>query len=700
MAKRKAKNGEKCSCCKRSSSSSSSSSSGSSSGSGSDSSSGSESQSFSDSRSGSGSGSDSTAIGKCCAINPDYVIESETFEESGQTGESKAREWLADKRGSYRKGFTYHGPIQLLGGGFFAAVICLGTKKGDDCDCYTEQADQQGLWLCSDGVDESYCYNLGGVPGTGVLTPGEECECTGSAGCKECTDEAPPPCETGCEECSCCWSERTASGEPGTVCMDSYVLYSYETIMRDFPEILSDSLNNCSTNPNILSDPIEEWNAWHYFLEGVLAQGFIPKLVFYNSGTGVNNGNYWEDRLDANGELVQGCVIDIWANERPSCDPYIFKQPGWEIDGGAPLINGWEGTNKRPACLPSEAIDGITCWDSARFGEIGESDRGTLDCDVANQLGAGSEWSPLEGDNAGGCSAFSCSPECDQDLMPQSIPPGEGEKNPIYWEIETPEAFSFVFYYLQRGTTPPVGFVWPDGWPDEIGVGGTDWYWYEERLDIQQYANLDGSSIDFTCIKWTLAVCNRESKKIEDQTPACGTIVLPIGNGETVEVDRCDFQFGVQEKWNDEIQDFEYTLAGKPDLGEGGETVPECGQALVDVFPIDLPEKEYPGCGGSFRDAEEGKEKNMETRALPSGPGTELKKLLKIFGLPDRPGCKCNKRAKTMDSWGPDKCSEPERLTEIIGWLKEEAVKQKVPFVEWAARVIVKRAIRNARKAK
>ena len=90
----------------------------------------------------------------------------------------------------------------------------------------------------------------------------------------------------------------------------------------------------------------------------------------------------------------------------------------------------------------------------------------------------------------------------------------------------------------------------------------------------------------------------------------------------------------------------------------------------------------------------------VETRALPAGPGTELKKLLKIFGLPDRPGCKCNKRAKTMDSWGPDKCSEPDRLTEIVGWLKEEATKQKVPFVEWAARVIVKRAIRNSRKVK
>ena len=194
------------------------------------------------------SSSGSTAIGKCCALNPAYAVETETFEQTGDVGEGFARQWLFDKRGEYGKGFTYHGPIPLLGGGFFSAVICLGKLKGNDCDCYTEQEDQQDLWLCSDGVDESYCYNLGGIPGTGVLTPGEECECTGSMGCKECTDDAPPLCETGCEECSCCWSDREFSGEPGTVCMDMYILYSYEIIMKDFPEILSDSLNNCSTN--------------------------------------------------------------------------------------------------------------------------------------------------------------------------------------------------------------------------------------------------------------------------------------------------------------------------------------------------------------------------------------------------------------------------------------------------------------------
>lgn len=107
---------------------------------------------------------------------------------------------------------------------------------------------------------------------------------------------------------------------------------------------------------------------------------------------------------------------------------------------------------------------------------------------------------------------------------------------------------------------------------------------------------------------------------------------------------------------------------------------------------------EPPPCNGNLK--KKGEVKEVETRALPAGPGTELKKLLKMFGLPDRPGCKCNKRAQLMDKWGVDECSKPEKITEIVGWLREEAEKRRLPFVEWGARVIVKRAIRNARKAK
>lgn len=81
-----------------------------------------------------------------------------------------------------------------------------------------------------------------------------------------------------------------------------------------------------------------------------------------------------------------------------------------------------------------------------------------------------------------------------------------------------------------------------------------------------------------------------------------------------------------------------------------------------------------------------------------SGPGTELKKLLKTIGITASPNCSCNARAKKMDEWGPDECEK--RIDEIVGWLKEEATKRKLPFIDYAGRIIVKKAIKNARKNK
>jgi hypothetical protein len=37
-------------------------------------------------------------------------------------------------------------------------------------------------------------------------------------------------------------------------------------------------------------------------------------------------------------------------------------------------------------------------------------------------------------------------------------------------------------------------------------------------------------------------------------------------------------------------------------------------------------------------------------------------------------------------------------LEEIVGWLREEATKRGLPFLDMAGRVIVKRAIANARR--
>jgi len=79
------------------------------------------------------------------------------------------------------------------------------------------------------------------------------------------------------------------------------------------------------------------------------------------------------------------------------------------------------------------------------------------------------------------------------------------------------------------------------------------------------------------------------------------------------------------------------------------------------------------------------------------GPGTELKKLLAKVGITSTPDCSCNARARTMDERGIAWCEE--NLDEIVGWLSEEAQKRGLPFVDLAGRMLVKRAIKQARKA-
>ena len=83
--------------------------------------------------------------------------------------------------------------------------------------------------------------------------------------------------------------------------------------------------------------------------------------------------------------------------------------------------------------------------------------------------------------------------------------------------------------------------------------------------------------------------------------------------------------------------------------------------------------------------------------APTSGPGTELKKLLKKIGITATPNCSCNARARKMDEMGCDWCEA--NIEEIVGWLREEATKRGLPFLDMAGRVLVKRAIKNARRA-
>ena len=78
------------------------------------------------------------------------------------------------------------------------------------------------------------------------------------------------------------------------------------------------------------------------------------------------------------------------------------------------------------------------------------------------------------------------------------------------------------------------------------------------------------------------------------------------------------------------------------------------------------------------------------------GPGTELSKILKRFGIEYVPGCKCADHARTMDRWGPDGCEK--QMQTILFWLRQESEKRGLPFVEFAAKMLVRRAIKRAKQ--
>lgn len=76
--------------------------------------------------------------------------------------------------------------------------------------------------------------------------------------------------------------------------------------------------------------------------------------------------------------------------------------------------------------------------------------------------------------------------------------------------------------------------------------------------------------------------------------------------------------------------------------------------------------------------------------------GSELKKLLAKIGIVATPNCQCNKRAKIMDDRGIEWCES--NIDTIVEWLREEASKRRLPFIDAAGRILVRRAISNAKK--
>lgn len=78
------------------------------------------------------------------------------------------------------------------------------------------------------------------------------------------------------------------------------------------------------------------------------------------------------------------------------------------------------------------------------------------------------------------------------------------------------------------------------------------------------------------------------------------------------------------------------------------------------------------------------------------GVGTYLRAILKRLGYKSKGACKCSERAREMNKNGIQWCKD--NVDTIVGWLKEEAERQKVVFFERGARLIVWRAIAMADK--
>jgi hypothetical protein len=125
---------------------------------------------------------------------------------------------------------------------------------------------------------------------------------------------------------------------------------------------------------------------------------------------------------------------------------------------------------------------------------------------------------------------------------------------------------------------------------------------------------------------------------------------------------------------------------------ERGYTLDEVLPCVVsrdgDEWTIDVDHSAYPRVS-----------RLPEPAPIPThGPGTELSRLLKRFGIEPTPTCACRSKQQQMDAWGCDECSKPERIDEVVAVMRTEAEARGLPFLDVAGRMLVRRAISNARR--
>jgi hypothetical protein len=80
----------------------------------------------------------------------------------------------------------------------------------------------------------------------------------------------------------------------------------------------------------------------------------------------------------------------------------------------------------------------------------------------------------------------------------------------------------------------------------------------------------------------------------------------------------------------------------------------------------------------------------------PHGPGTVLAGMIKTLGIHMSDSCSCRRHALAMNEKGNEWCSQ--NLDTVVGWLREEASRRGLPFVDMVGRVMVNRAIKKSKK--
>lgn len=117
-------------------------------------------------------------------------------------------------------------------------------------------------------------------------------------------------------------------------------------------------------------------------------------------------------------------------------------------------------------------------------------------------------------------------------------------------------------------------------------------------------------------------------------------------------------------------------------------TPPHCVCRLQDLDSIGVQSEPIPGQKTVVR------QNLFDVKKI--GPGTMLKNILSTFGIKATAGCSCNAKANIMDEKGIEWCEN--NIDTIVGWLREESQKRGLPFVNSLGKLLVKKAIKNAKR--